>query len=295
MALKHKTKDISAYDSKLVKRPLQKYAPIFLLPTVVAFAIGFVWPFLWGLYLSFFNFRTLSFKEFVGLDNFLSAFSDVSFRKAFIFTSIYTVVTVILVNVLAFLIALALTRGIRGATAFRTVFFMPNLIGGIVLGYIWQLIINGILYPYGQTLLSSANYGFLGLVVLMNWQMIGYMMVIYIAGLQSVPEDIIEAAQIDGASGWMRLKKIIFPQIMPSVTICTFLTLTNSFKLFDQNYALTDGGPSGKTKMLALDIYKTFYNKVGSEGVGQAKAVVFFIIVAVIALLQLYLTRDREA
>ena len=268
---------------------------IFLLPTLICFFIAFVLPFVMGLFLSFTDFRTVTDAKFTGLVNYKEVFTGGEFLSSLWFTVKFTVVSVISVNLIAFLLALALTRGIKGTNLFRTVFFMPNLIGGIVLGYIWQLIINGILFPYGQTLLSDAKYGFIGLVVLMNWQMIGYMMVIYIAGLQSVPEDMIEASHIDGASAWIRLKKIIFPQIIPSFTICTFLTLTNSFKLFDQNYALTDGGPSGRTKMLALDIYKTFYNRVGSEGVGQAKAVVFFVIVTAIALLQLYLTRDREA
>ena len=298
MALKHKTKDISAYDSKLVRRPLQKYAGLFLLPTVAAFSIGFVWPFLWGLYLSLFNFRTLSFKEFIGLDNFISAFSDTSFRRSFVFTSAYTVVTVILVNVIAFLIALALTRGIRGATAFRTVFFMPNLIGGIVLGYIWQLIINGIALSLNSNdppliNLNSAT-GFIGLVVLMCWQQIGYMMIIYIAGLGNVPPEYIEAAKIDGAGWWQQLRHITIPTVMPSITICTFLTLTNSFKLFDQNLALTNGEPGGATEMLALNIYKTFYGDGAMRGIGQAKAVIFFGVVVVIALAQLYFTRKKE-
>lgn len=298
MALKHKTKEKYEYDSKLVKKPLQRYGWIFLLPTVIAFSIGFVWPFIWGLYLSLFNFRTLSFKEFVGIDNFLSAFSDASFLRSFVFTSVYTIVSVILVNLFAFLIALALTRGIKGVTIFRTVFFMPNLIGGIVLGYIWQLIINGIALSINSAdpplINLNSTTGFVGLVMLMCWQQIGYMMIIYIAGLQNVPTEYIEAAKIDGAGAFNILRHITIPTIMPSITICTFLTLTNSFKLFDQNLALTNGEPGGATEMLALNIYKTFYGDGALRGVGQAKAVIFFVIVVIIALAQLYFTRKKE-
>lgn len=298
MARNKKIKDGSAAMGKLMKRPLQKYAPIFLLPTLIAFAIGFVWPFLWGIYLSFFNFRTLTFKEFVGIDNYISAFEDPSFLRAFGFTSLYTVVTVIIINVFAFLIAFALTRGIRGATAFRTVFFMPNLIGGIVLGYIWQLIINGVALKINAAdpplINLESTTGFIGLVVLMCWQQIGYMMIIYIAGLQNVPNEYIEAAKIDGAGSFAVLRYITIPTVMPSITICTFLTLTNSFKLFDQNLALTNGEPGGATEMLALNIYKTFYGDGAMRGIGQAKAVIFFGLVVVIALAQLYFTRKKE-
>jgi raffinose/stachyose/melibiose transport system permease protein len=171
---------------------------------------------------------------------------------------------------------------------------MPNLIGGIVLGYIWQLIINGVLFRFDYSITSDARFGFWGLVILMNWQMIGYVMIIYIAGIQNIPEELLEAARVDGASPFRTLRSIIIPSVMPSITICLFLTITNSFKLFDQNLALTAGAPAKQTRMLALDIYSTFYGRIGYEGVGQAKAVIFFLIVATIALLQLYLTRRRE-
>lgn len=279
-----------------IYRPLRRWFPLFLLPTVAAFAIGFVWPFLWGIDLSFYNFKTLSNRTFVGLANYVKALTDPDFLHAFWFTALYAAVTVVLVNVGAFLIAYALTRGIRGSNLFRTVFFMPNLIGGIVLGYIWQLIINGIAVRIdpGYLLNLNAATGFVGLVALMFWQQTGYMMIIYIAGLQNVPPDYLEAAQIDGASGWQTLKHIIIPSVMPSVTICTFLTLTNSFKLFDQNLALTAGEPARATQMLALNIYKTFYESSVSKGVGQAKAVIFFLLVVIIALTQLWLTRRKE-
>lgn len=274
---------------------VKKWFPIFALPTLAAFLIAFLIPFVMGLYLSFCKFRTVSDAEFIGFENYIRAFTENSdFLNSLWFTVKFTVVSVISINLLAFILALLLTRGIKGTNIFRTIFFMPNLIGGIVLGYIWQLIINGVLYNYGYSITSNANFGYIGLIILMNWQSIGYMMIIYIAGIQNIPSDIIEAARVDGAGPARILFNITIPSVMPSVTICLFLTLTNSFKLFDQNLALTDGAPSKQTQMLALDIYNTFYGRIGFEGIGQAKAVIFFIIVAVIALLQLYLTRSRE-
>ena len=282
--------------NKSQRRAVKKYWPIFLLPTVLAFIIGFVWPFFQGIYLSFFRFKTLSNTTFTGFKNYISAISDPSFLRSFIFTCAFTVVSVLLINVIAFLIALALTRKIRGASLFRTVFFMPNLIGGIVLGYIWKLILNGVIIRYfNSTLALNANFGFWGLVILMCWQQIGYMMIIYIAGLQNVPNEYIEAASIDGADSYQILRHITLPTVMPSITICSFLTLTNSFKLFDQNLALTAGEPAHATEMLALNIYKSFYESTTNMGVGQAKAVIFFIVVVIIALTQLYLTSRKEA
>ncbi len=274
---------------------LKRRFPIFVLPTLAAFMIAFLIPFILGLYLSFCEFRTVSDATFVGLKNYISAFTDNGdFLRALWFTVRFAVLSVISINIIAFSLALLLTRGIKGTNLFRTIFFMPNLIGGIVLGYIWQLIINGVLYRWGYSITSSASFGFTGLVILMNWQMIGYMMIIYIAGIQNIPGDIIEAARVDGAAPARILFNVTIPSVMPSITICLFLTITNSFKLFDQNLALTAGAPSKQTQMLALDIYNTFYGRTGYEGVGQAKAVVFFVIVAAIALLQLYLTRSRE-
>lgn len=278
-----------------MKYASKRWFIIFVVPTFAAFAIAFLIPFLSGLYLSFCEFRTVSDAKFVGLQNYLSAFSDNGdFLNALWFTVKFAFASVIVINVIAFLFAILLTRGIRGTNLFRTVFFMPNLIGGIVLGYIWQLIINGILYNYGYSITSNATFGYWGLVVLSSWQMIGYMMIIYIAGIQNIPTAILEAAKVDGASPFRTLRSIVIPSVMPSITICLFLTITNSFKLFDQNLALTAGAPSKQTQMLALDIYNTFYGRVGYEGVGQAKAVVFFVLVAIVALLQLYLTRRRE-
>ena len=280
-----------------MEKAIKKYWPVFLLPTFAAFVIGFIWPFLWGIYLSFHKFVTVSKTTFVGLDNYFSVFSDPTFVSAFWFTAKFTIVSTILINVLAFALALMLTRWLKGTNVFRTVFFLPNLIGGIVLGYIWQILLNGILTNLGLPLLSlNANYGFWGLIILMCWQQIGYMMIIYIAGLQNVPTDLLEAASIDGATSLQTLIKVKLPMVMPSITICSFLTLTNSFKLFDQNLALTGGEPAKASQMLALNIYDTFYARSGPQwkGIGQAKAVVFFLLVIVIALVQLYFTRRKE-
>lgn len=277
-----------------MQKHTKKYFPIFLLPTLTAFIIAFVVPFLLGIFLSFTEFTTVIDAKWVGISNYIEAFSNAEFTNALKFTVLFTIVSVITVNFFAFVFALLLTQKVAGTNVFRTIFFMPNLIGGIVLGYIWQLILNGILYKFSVTLTFKPEYGFWGLVILMNWQMIGYMMVIYIAGIQNIPKDLTEAAKIDGASSLQILKKITLPMVMPSITICLFLTLSNSFKLFDQNLALTAGAPSRKTSMLALDIYNTFYGSLGGEGVGQAKAVIFFLIVAVVAFVQLSLTRRKE-
>ena len=279
-----------------MEKSIKKYFPIFALPTLVAFTIGFIVPFLMGIYLSFCEFTTVTDASFVGLKNYLRVFTDPTFVHALWYTALFTVVSVLTINVFAFTIAMLLTKGIRGTNVFRTVFFMPNLIGGIVLGYIWQILLNGILANFGKTLTYSSSYGFWGLIILVSWQQIGYMMIIYVAGLQSVPGDLIEAAKIDGASDREILFKIKLPMVMPSITICTFLTLTNSFKLFDQNVALTAGEPANASEMLALNIYNTFYGRSGAQwkGIGQAKAVVFFLIVVVISLAQLHFTRSKE-
>ena len=278
-----------------MKNPAKRYFAIFVLPTLAAFLIAFVIPFVLGFFLSFTEFRTVTDATFVGLSNYVKAFSeDTEFLEALWFTVRFALVSVVTINIIAFLLALMLTRTVPGTGIFRTIFFMPNLIGGIVLGYIWQLIINGVLYNFDYSITSKPIFGYWGLVILMNWQMIGYMMIIYIAGIQNVSTDILEAAKVDGANYFTTLRKVIIPSVMPSITICLFLTITNSFKLFDQNLALTAGAPSNRTQMVALDIYNTFYGRIGYEGVGQAKAVVFFLIVALIALAQLKFTRGKE-
>ena len=297
-------RDASAINSSILRKPMQRYAPLFLLPMVAAFCIGFIWPFAQGLFLSFTEFKTTSKWTWVGISNYIKAFQDDSFIYSFGYTALYAVVSLVLINVLAFAIAYALTQKIKGANLFRTVFFMPNLIGGIVLGYIWSMIFDGLLSAYNTSILTNSTWGFWGLIILMCWQQIGYMMIIYIAGLQAVPEDMLEAAKIDGANGWQTLFKVTIPNVMPSITICMFLSLTNGFKLFDQNLALTGGqpyiiNPDGTsvhtTEMLALNIYNTFYGQnVNSRGTAQAKAVLFFILVAALSLLQLSSTRKKE-
>jgi len=291
-------------NSTMMRRSLRRWFALFLLPMVAAFCIGFVWPFLHGLFLSFCKFKTTSKWTWVGIDNYVKAFADESFRYSFTYTAVFAIVSLVLINVLAFAVAYALTQKIRGANLFRTVFFMPNLIGGIVLGYIWSMIFDGFLGRYGTSIITDSSWGFWGLIILMCWQQIGYMMIIYIAGLQAVPEDMLEAARIDGATPWQTLWKVTIPNVMPSITICMFLTLTNGFKLFDQNLALTGGlpyiiNPDGTsvhtTEMLALNIYNTFYGQNSSaRGVAQAKAVLFFILVAGIGLAQLTATRKKE-
>ena len=277
-----------------MQKAIKKWFPVLALPTVVAFLISFLIPFIMGIYLSFCKFKTVKNAKWVGFDNYLKAFANEDFITALWFTVKFTIVSVITINIIAFLFAMLLTKALRGTNVFRTIFFMQNLIGGIVLGYIWLMNINGVLQYFNATITTDASYGFWGLVILMNWQLIGYMMIIYISGIQNISPDLIEAAQIDGANSVQRLFHITIPQVMPSITICLFLTLTNSFKLFDQNYALTAGAPGKSTQMLALDIYNTFYGRVGWQGVGQAKAVIFFLIVAAIALTQLFLTRRKE-
>lgn len=287
-----------------MRRSLKRYFPIFLLPMVASFVIGFVWPFAQGMFLSFTQFKTTSKWTWVGIQNYIKVFNDENFLYSFLYTAVFAAISLVIINVLAFAVAYALTRKIRGVNIFRTVFFMPNLIGGIVLGYIWSMIFDGFLGMYQTSILMDTSWGFWGLIILMCWQQIGYMMIIYIAGLQAVPEDMMEAALIDGANGWQTLFRVTIPNVMPSITICMFLTLTNSFKLFDQNLALTDGlpyiiNPDGSalhtTEMLALNIYNTFYGQnINSRGVAQAKAVLFFILVASIGLIQLRATRNKE-
>ena len=297
-------RDAAAISSSTRRRSLQRCAPIFVLPMVAAFCIGFIWPFLQGLFLSFTKFKTTSKWTWIGIDNYIKAFADESFRYSFGYTAMYAVVSLVLINLIAFAVAYALTQKIKGANLFRTVFFMPNLIGGIVLGYIWSMIFDGLLSAYSTSILTNSTWGFWGLIILMCWQQVGYMMIIYIAGLQAVPEDMLEAAKIDGASNWQTLFKVTIPNVMPSITICTFLTLTNGFKLFDQNLALTGGlpyiiNPDGTsvhtTEMLALNIYNTFYTtNTASRGVAQAKAVLFFVLVAGLSIMQLRMTRNKE-
>ena len=302
--MKKYKRDAAALQSDILRRPYMRIFPIFLLPMVASFCIGFIWPFLQGFFLSFTKFKTTSKWTWVGIDNYIKAFADESFRYSFGYTALFAVVSLVLINLIAFAVAYALTQKIKGANIFRTVFFMPNLIGGIVLGYIWSMIFDGLLSAYNTSILTNSTWGFWGLIILMCWQQVGYMMIIYIAGLQAVPEDMLEAAKIDGANGWQTLIKVTIPNVMSSITICTFLTLSNGFKLFDQNLALTGGlpyiiNPDGTsvhtTEMMALNIFNTFYGQnTSSRGVAQAKAVLFFFLVAGLSILQLRMTRDKE-
>lgn len=277
-----------------MEKTLKKYFPVFVLPTAAAFVIGFIVPFVLAVYLSFCSFTTVNDAKFVGISNYIEAFKDATFVHSIGFSALFTVVTVILINVLAFAVALCLTQKIKGTNLFRTVFFMPNLIGGIVLGYVWQLLFNGILAYFNRTLTYSSVYGFWGLVILLCWQQVGYMMILYIAGLQNIAGDMLEAAQVDGATGAQRLFNIIIPSVRPTIVICTFMTLTNGFKLFDQNLALTAGEPSRATEMVALNIYNTFYGSTATyRGVGQAKAVLFAIALTVVGVIQMRFTAGK--
>ena len=275
-------------------KAIRRWWALFALPTFAAFVIGFLVPFAMGVYLSFCKFSTVTDATFVGVSNYQNIITDPEFLHALVYTVLFTIVTTVVINVVAFAIAYMLTKAIKGSNIFRSVFFMPNLIGGIILGYIWMLLLNGILAHWGRALTYSATYGFWGLVILVCWQQIGYMMIIYIAGMQSLPTDVLEAASVDGANGTQTMFKIIIPLMMPSITVCSFLCVTNGFKLYDQNLALTNGAPSNMSEGLAMNITRTFYGRMGWEGVGQAKAVLFFILVAIVALIQNKLTTSKE-
>lgn len=282
-----------------MEKGIRKYFPIFALPTMIAFAIGFIIPFLYGIFLSFCKFTTVTDWSWVGFQNYTRIFVvkgalDTSFIHSMWYTALFTIVSVLIINVVSFAIAMALTKGIRGTNLFRTVFFLPNLIGGIVLSYIWLMIFNAILQNFSKTIVSSQWTAFWGLIIVVCWQQIGYMMIIYIAGIQNIPGELIEAAKIDGANSWQLLRNVTLPMLMPTITICSFLTLTNGFKMFDQNLALTGGNPGKLSQLLALNIYDTMYGTTGWQGVGQAKAVIFFILVALISVAQNKLTTSKE-
>jgi len=277
-----------------MEKAIKKSWPIFVLPTLMAFIIGFIVPFAMGIWLSFCEFTTVTDAKFVGLSNYVKVFKDTVFLHSFWYTALFAITSLVVINVIAFLLAMALTQKMRGTNIFRTIFFMPNLIGGIVLGYIWQLIFDGILQQYSTAIKLDEWLGFWGLIILVSWQQIGYMMIIYIAGLQAIPTSVMEASQIDGANSMQKLFRVTIPMMMPSITICMFLSITNGFKLFDQNLSLTAGQPMKMSEMMALNIYNTFYGSVGYEGVGQAKAVIFFLVVVGIGLWQLKATRSKE-
>ena len=287
----------------IYQKSVKKWGWLFLGPIMLAFAVGFLWPFLKGLYLSFCDFRLISEAKLSGFDNYVKAFSDESFMHSFLFTALFTVASMTVINLLAFTVAYFLAKEIRGMKIFRTVFFMPNLIGGIVLGYIWSTIFDGFLSMYETSVLMESKYGFWGLIIMLCWQQVGYMMIIYIAGFKNIDPAVLEAAQIDGANGRQTLLKIMIPNMITTISICLFLALTNGFKLFDQNLALTAGLPISMnadgtsiktTEMMALNIFNTFYGQSSfGHGVAQAKAVIFFVLVSAIGIIQLKFT-DRK-
>lgn len=275
---------------------------LFVGPVLFAFTIVQLIPLLSGIYYSFTDWNGISSKiSWIGIQNYITAFTDPTFRDSFLFTFKFTVTSVIVLNIIGFGLALLVTRESKFSNTLRTVFFMPNLIGGLILGFIWQFIFTQVFATLGAATgqtwllgwLSNEKTGFWGLVILMSWQMAGYLMIIYIAALQNIPQELIEASQIDGANIFERIKHIVMPLVRPAFTVSLFLTLSNSFKLYDQNLSLTGGGPSNKTQMLAMNIYNTAF-KFNSMGVAQAKAVIFFLIIGLITITQVYFSKKGE-
>ena len=283
-----------------MQKTLKKYWPVFVLPTLIAFAIAFILPFVIGLYLSFCDFTTITNATFIGFENYKTAFAaGQNFLYSFSFTALFTVISIVTVNVIAFVLAYFLTKKLKGTNFFRTVFFMPNLIGGLILGFIWQFMFNSVFTGIGQKLGSSIlstsmlqepSTAVLAMLIVSTWQYAGYIMVIYVSALENVPNDLIEAAHIDGANGIQTFKHITIPMVRQGITICLFLTLANSFKMFDLNFSLS---PAKATEMMALNIYKEAF-VVNNLGIGQAKAVIFFILVTTISLTQVYFNKKKE-
>ncbi|AIQ14012.1 raffinose/stachyose/melibiose transport system permease protein [Paenibacillus sophorae] len=276
---------------------------LFTGPTLFAFVAVMIVPFLYGIYLTFTNWDGISTTQsLVGFQNYGSVFKDAEFWKSFGLTLKYVLFTVVFINVLAFLLAYLLTKGLKGQSFFRAGFFLPNLLGGIVLGFIWQFIFNNVLVFLGQKMgiglfstswLSDPNRAFWTLVIVAVWQYAGYMMVIYVAGLTGVPGDILEAASIDGANGWLKMTRMTIPLMVPSFIVCIFLSLQRGFMVYDVNLALTKGGPFKSTELVSMHVYqKAFLSR--DYGVGQAEALVLFLIVAVITLLQVYFSKKME-
>ncbi len=277
---------------------------IFLFPLLFTFAVTVIIPLILGIFYSFTDWTGIQFTKFVGLENYISMFKDPQFIWSILMTFVFVVVNMILVNLVAFLLALLCTSGLKGDGFFRAAYFLPNLIGGIVLGYIWQFIFNNVLINLTKTsMLVQTRPAMLAIVIVYIWQYAGYIMLIYITGLTQVPKDVLEAAQIDGANATQTLFQVKIPMIASTFTICTFLTLTSAFKQFDVNLALTGGTGSvpnfmGKylsqgTQMLALNIYNTAVSK-NNYALGQAKAVLFFIILACVSLIQVRISNSKE-
>ncbi|WP_090868186.1 carbohydrate ABC transporter permease [Oceanobacillus limi] len=277
---------------------------LFTIPLLLIFVTVVIIPFLMGIYYSFFDWDGIGANPmvFVGLDNYLQLFSDTRFMDSAWITVKFTILALITVNILGVTFALLVTSALKTVNAARAMLFMPNLIGGLILGYIWQFIFTDAFKIIGEATgfesvffnwLLNPDYSLYALVFVFTWQMAGYMMIIYIAGIQGISNDVIEASMIDGASYWQRLRKIILPLLMPSFTICLFLTLSFAFKIYDVNLSLTGGGPVNSTELFALHIYNEIFG-YGNYGFGQAKAVIFFVIVAAVTLTQVYITKKRE-
>lgn len=277
---------------------------LFLFPLMFAFAVTVLIPFISGIFYSLTNWNGIKFTEFIGFENYILMFKSNDYIYSFIVTFIFTVVNMLLVNITAFLLALFCTSKVKGRNFYRAAFFIPNLIGGIVLGYVWQFIFNKVFTTViegSMSMLTDPNLALIAILIVSTWQYAGYIMMIYVTGLQNVPKDILEAAGVDGANGITQLFKIKMPMIANTFTVCIFLTLVNSFKQFDLNLAITNGAPSrillGKavqsTEFLALNIYNTAISK-NQYALGQTKAVVFFVILAIVSLTQVYLSKKKE-
>ena len=293
----------TAIKNKGIRHAIMLRAPIFVFPAFICFLLSFVIPFVLGLYLSFCSFNVPKDAVWVGISNYIKAFTDPGFRSSFINSLFFMVSSLIFINVPAFFIAYFLSEKFKGVELFRTAFFVPNLIGGVVLGYIWSMLFDGILYRFNTYLTAKPAYGLWGMVILVAWQQIGYMMIIYIAGFKSIPSEMLEAADVDGVTKVQKLFRIILPNMISTISVCMFLTLTNSLKMFDQNLSLTGGAPvktleNGMqvktTELLALNIFSTYNINPKWHGTAQAKAVIFFLLTSVLAGLQLYLTNSTR-
>lgn len=289
---------------KAKKRRDAAWYCLFVLPLVIIFSIIVVIPFIIGIVYSFFKWDGLPMnpKIFEGFSNYIRLFSDERFMSSALHTVVFTIVAVLLINILGLAFALVVTTKLKTRNVARTMLFMPYLIGGLLLGYIWKFIFGEGFNIIGEMLgaenvffnwLTDKNLALVALIIVATWQMAGYIMIIYITGIQGIPDDVIEAAAVDGAGFWQTLFKIKFPLIMPSFTICLFMSLSNSFKIFDTNLSLTGGGPNNATEMFAMNIYNEIF-KLNNYGYGQAKAILFFLVVAAITLVQVSITKKKE-
>ncbi|OMP68200.1 carbohydrate ABC transporter permease [Domibacillus epiphyticus] len=274
---------------------------LFLSPAMIGLGLVVLIPLLYGFYYSFTDWDGVNQTEFIGMRNYINILSDQDFLYSLWFTFKFSIVSVIVINVMGLGLAMLVTSYIKSKNILRTIFFMPNLIGGLILGFIWQFVFTKVFDAVGrmtgigwlQGWLSDTQTGFWGMVILMSWQMAGYIMIIYIAYLENVPKDLLEAAEIDGANAIQRFRNITFPLVAPAFTVSLFLTLSNAFKIYDQNLSLTNGGPFNSTTMVSMDIVDTAF-KMNQMASAQAKAVIFFMIVAIISLTQVYINKKRE-